>query len=237
MTDPNPALAPVAPSPFSFELAETLPLTAEQRTVTLDRSLIPPEARSELLNEAIRTRIVNRVNVANVRFNKANEPFAAYAKYQAALAAHTADPITVPHPGPPVPAPTGTAPTPVDFVAKVNEAIADLYKGDLGRRTGEPGKSRTPKDPVDKAVTSIVVKEVFDNNKASNAKYTYPDAVKTVGSSGVTYLLAKIDELVAAGQDRAKLVEFMERRYLAPARILAGVDTLKGKAGELPNIL
>lgn len=226
------------PVPPTMIHAFTLPESLGSVAVSIDLAAIPAETRLELLKTAVEGTIRNRVNVAHQRHLKAAAPFAAITAYGAALAAYNADPLGVTNPGPAPEAPTGTAPAAFNGQELVDNATAALLKGEL-RKKGEKGeaKSKAPKDPVDQAVTGIVVKEVYKKQRELNDKYTYLQAVKEVGASGIEYLNAKIEALVAAGGDKANLDKMLEARYLSPARILAGVDTLKGKNAELPNIL
>lgn len=219
---------------YTFELPESLSKTA----VSIDLLAIPQETRMELLKMAIAGTVRNRVNVANQRYIKAVAPFAALDAYGAALAAYNADPLTVANPGAAPEMPAGTRPAPFDAAKLIADAVGALLKGEL-KKKGEKGeaKVKTPKDPVDAAVTGIVVKEVYKKSREQDDKYTYLQAVKEVGASGIAYLNAKIEALVAIGGDKANLDKMLEARYLSPARILAGVDVLKGKNAELPNIL
>lgn len=226
-----------APAPAANTNALTFALPAEAGDFTVDLARIPAETRLELLKNAVKTAIINRVNVANVRHGKANGAFEAFDKYTAAKAAYDADPISNANPGDAPEAPKGDRPAAIDLVALATAGAEALYSGELRKKGDGTAKTRTPKDPVDALVTQNVVRELFTKNKATDAKYTYPMAVKEVGASGTAFLKARIDTAVAAGADRAQLEKMLEARYLAPARMMAGVDGLKGKNAELPNIL
>jgi hypothetical protein len=221
------APAPVAdPNVLSFELPES----AGNFTVSLDMQTIPAATRLDLLKRAVTQLISGRVNVALSRVNKANE---AFIKYDEALAAHTADPITVPAPA----LPEGERTPPVDVAAKVSEGIAALQAGKLTREKSESTSRRVARDPVDAIVTGVVQRELFAKNKAANPSYKWTDVVKEVGASGVAYLNKRIETLVAGGADRGQLEAMLDAKYIAPARIQAGVTPLTGKKSELPNIL
>lgn len=236
-----PAPAPVSDNTFSF----TLPESAGSLVVSIDVAQVPGPTRLALLHAGIKGLISGRINVAIVRYNKDNAPFAALAAHDAAVAANIADPITNQPPTTDRAALVAAigerkAPDTVNVSAKVSEAIADLIAGKTGTRKGEgAGRARVTKDPVDAAVTGVVVREVFAKNKALNSKYTYPMAVKEIGDAGggTAFLKARIATLVAGGASEADLNKMLETKYLAPARAMTGTDALKGKAGELPNIL
>jgi hypothetical protein len=186
----------------------------------------------DLLRSAVRTFVTNRVNVANVRQNKLIEPFAAYDK------AIAADPLQTA-----VPKPEGTRPAPLDTLAKANDAIADLLKGEVRTQAkkGE-GKSRQPRDPLVAAVTPIVVRAVFEAHKARDPKYTFPLATKEVGGDGIAYLNAQIDAKVSAAPEaeqaslRSQLEKQRDTRYINPAKVMIGATVTKA-AAELPSIL
>lgn len=178
---------------------------------------IPADTRLDLLKKAVRDMIANRVNVANVRNNKALEPWNAYDE------ASKADPLQTA-----VPKPEGERPS-VDLLAVAAKARSDLYAGELQKRgDGSGRKAREPKDPLVAAVTKAVISELFQKKKAGNPSYKIMDAQKEVGTDGVAYLKSLIDEKVAAGADRATFEKFMEDRYMKPARIMLGIDVPKG---------
>jgi hypothetical protein len=242
-TPPVAAAEAAAPD---FGLTITVPHSAlagegqKDRDVAIDLSLIPGDARLELLRSAARTFITNRVNVANVRANKALAP---WLTYEAAMAA---DPLQTA-----VAKPTGERPQPLDTFAKAQEAIADLLKGEVRTQAkkGE-GKSRAPKDPLVAAVTPIVTRALFEANKTSQIsdgkggtrKYSYPDAVKAVGGDGIAYLNTQIDAKVAAVPEaqqaalRKQLESQRDTRYIEPAKVMIG-QTVSKKSADLPSIL
>jgi hypothetical protein len=211
---------PVTPADNVF----LCPLPNSESTLQIDRSLIPQNVRLSLLDTAIKENVRNRMNAATVRFNKANEAFAAYDKAMAADPAQTA-----------VALPAGERPT-IDIAAIAGKAREDLYAGNL-RSTREAGKGRTTVDPLVKMVTDAVVREVFDKGKAEGkADWTFIKAKTQVGKDGVAYLDARIAELVATGADAGALNKMKEDRYLKPARLMLGIADNKAiKDG--PSIL
>jgi hypothetical protein len=238
---------PVVPqdTTLAIEIANTAPEGSDQnQSVSINLADIPADARMELLRSAVRTAVTNRVNVAMVRNRAQRAPFTAWAAYDAAQAA---DPMQTTVAKPEGERPTGEAPAALDPIAKANEAIADLLKGELRQQAkkGE-GKSRAPKDPLIAAVTQVVARAVFDSHKAAGTKvpvegkepraYTYPDAVKEVGGDGIAYLNKQIDAKVAAGADRAALEKARDSRYINPAKVMLGLNQTKAQA-ELPSIL
>lgn len=236
---------------LAIEVANTAPEGSEQnQTVSINLGEIPQEARLELLRSAVRTAVTNRVNVAMVRNRAARAPWAAWAAYEAAIAA---DPLQTTVAKPEGDKPTGEAPAALDPIAKANEAIADLLKGELRSQAkkGE-GRSRQPKDPLVQAVTNVVTRAVYEANKAAgrtvdNGKggtrpYGFPDATKEVGGDGVKYLNAQIDAKVAAAPEaeQAELRKALEKqrdtRYIEPAQVMLGLKQSKASAA-LPSIL
>jgi hypothetical protein len=219
-------------------------------TVTIDLAAIPQDARLELLKSAVRTSVTNRVNVAMVRNRAARAPFVAWAAYEAAIAA---DPLQTAVAKPEGDKPTGDAPVALDPIAKANEAVADLLKGEL-RQAGKKGEGRKRKsaDPLVTAVTGVVVRAVFDANKAAGRKvddgkggtrpYGFPDATKEVGGNGIAYLNAQIDAKVAAAPEgerdelRKQLEKQRDSRYIEPAQVMLGLKTSKAQSA-LPSIL
>lgn len=222
-----------AGNPFTFALP------GDAGDFTIDLAAIPADTRMELLRNAVKTAVVNRVNVANVRHGKKLEPFAAFDAYGKAMSAYNADPLSNPKPEGDAPtAPTGEHPGTLDLRKLAQEGADALLRGELRRpKSDTPAKSRAPKDPVDALVTQQVVRELFKKNKELDAKYTFPQATKEVGASGIEYLKGRIADAVAKGGNQADLEKMLETRYLAPARVMAGVKPLGGKSAELPNIL
>lgn len=244
--------APVAPDMnLAIEVANTATTEGgDNQTVSINMAEIPADARLELLRSAIRTSVTNRVNVAMVRNRAARAPWVNWAAYDAAIAA---DPLQTAVAKPEGERPTGEAPAALDPIAKANEAIADLLKGELRSQAkkGE-GRSRKTADPLVQAVTNVVVRAVFEANKAQgrtvdNGKggtrpYGFPDATKEVGGDGIKYLNAQIDAKVAAAPEgerdalRKSLEAARDARYITPAKVMLGQDLTK-KQAELPSIL
>lgn len=244
---------PAAPDlNLAIEVANTAETEGgENKSVTVDLAAIPQDARLELLRNAVRTVVTNRVNVAMVRNRAARAPFVAWAAYEAAIAA---DPLQTAVPKPEGDKPTGEAPAAIDPIAKANEAVADLLKGELRSQAkkGE-GRSRQPKDPLVQAVTNVVTRAVFEANKAAHRTipvegkparaYSFPDATKEVGGDGIAYLNAQIDAKVAAAPEaeQAALRTSLEKRrddqYINPAKVMLGLTATGKKGAELPSIL
>lgn len=196
------------------------PLPNSESSLSIDRTQIPAEVRLSLLDSAIKENVRNRVNAANVRFNKLNAPWVSYDNAIAADPAQTA-----------VAKPEGERPT-IDLVSIAQKARDDLYSGNI-RATKEKGAGRKTVDPLVKTVTDVVVREVFAKEKANGM--TFVQAKAKVGD-GVAYLKARIEELVASGADRGALEKMLEDRYMKPARIILGLADNKAiKDG--PSIL
>lgn len=237
MADENTAGAEGAPAETNANvLVYTVPGTGgdgEPAAVTrsLDLATIPPETRLALLKNAVGTTINNRVNVTNSRYNVALKPFIAYDE------AMKADPLQTA-----VAKPEGERPAAPDLTAKVDEAIADLVAGKLRERGKSGAKPRQTRSPLVAAVTPIVVRAVFDANKAANASYKYPDAVKEVGGDGIAYLNAQIDAKVnaapadAQAELRKQLEKSRDTRFINPAKVMIGETTTKA-SDALPSIL
>jgi hypothetical protein len=205
------APAPVAADPNT--LTFVIPNTETSIAVMLAE--IPSETRLELLKKAVKDHIVNRVNQTNVRHTKALAPFTAYDE------AMKVDPLQTA-----VPKPEGDRPT-VDLLAPAAAARADLYAGKLRTQNADGPKARETKDPLTKAITDVVVRELFDKSKLTTKGYKWTDAVKAVGSDGLAYLNARIAEKVAQGADAAVLNKFLQDRYVTPAQIMLGITTNK----------
>jgi hypothetical protein len=217
MTDPLAS----APAPVTEEQAPavnenvfTFRIPNTETDIATDLTLIPAEHRMHLLKGAVRAYITNRVNQVNVKHTAKVRAFDAYDE------AMKADPLQTA-----VAKPEGERPT-VDLLAPAAAARADLYAGNL-RTPGEGGKARETKDPLVKAVTDVVVRELFNKQRAVVKDYKWTDAVKAVGGDGQKYLEARIAEKVAEGADAAVLAKFMDERYIKPARIMLGLDTNK----------
>lgn len=236
---------------LAIEVANTATTEGgDNQTVSVDMTAIPQDARLELLKSAIRTMVTNRVNVAMVRNRAARAPFVAWAAYEAATAA---DALQTAVPKPEGDKPTGEPVAALDPIAKANEAVADLLKGEL-RATAKKGegRSRAPKDPLIQAVTNVVTRAVYEANKAAGRTipvegkparpYSFPDATKEVGGDGVAYLNAQIAAKVAAAPEgerdtlKAQLEKQRDTRYIEPAQVMLGLKQSKASK-ELPSIL
>jgi hypothetical protein len=215
---------------FSFKIQGT------EATMVIDLNAIPIDWKRKAVENMAKTAITNRVNQAQVKFNKANEPFA---KYDAALAAFTADPVTNANPGE---APTGERPTSPDLIAIASKAKADLLAGKLGERQKGDKPARKTVDPVEAAITTTVVRAVYDARRANNPQLKYPEVLAEVNKAGGgrAYLLAQIEAKVAAAPEaeKAEVRKASEKRlqdqYVGPAEVMAGRTTpksLKDTAG------
>lgn len=183
---------------------------------------IPSELRMRLLQGAIKQFVANRATSAKGKHKKDMEPFVAYEKATAANPLQTA-----------VAKPTTPAPA-LDIKTPIEKAIADLYANNIGTRT-EGGTAKPTMNELDKLVTRLVQTELWDQHKASGGTDKYMTIAQKVGN-GREYLLARIEEKVAAGADRKQLEAMLEAKYLAPSRMVLGLDVNK-KAAALPSIL
>lgn len=208
------------PNAFSFKIAHTD--TEENKEGTLlgiDQSLIATEILTDFVRKAIRDYVNNSVNQAQRRANEANKAWDAYDAAIAVDAMQTA----VPKPE----KPRETA----DLIETAKAARERLYKGEVRKQSTGEGKSRAPKDPLIAAITQVVVREVFDKNKATTPGYKWPQAIKEVGADGLAYLKARVEALVTAGQDRATLEKFLDEKYVKPAQMMIGAKTNKATEG------
>lgn len=211
MTDVVAPAAPVAdPNTFAFLV------TGTETQISINVAEIPAEIRLELLKDAIKRNVLNRVNAANQRFVKENAPFAAYDEAMKADATQTV-----------VPLPTGDRPT-LDLLTPASAARKDLYEGKL-RRQGTGDAKRKKADPMTTTVTGVVVREVFQKKSEADSTYKYTDAVKEVSAAGggIAYLDARIAALVAGGADAGALAKMKEDKYMKPARIILGLEVPK----------
>lgn len=200
---------------------------------SFDCTTIPAHTRLDMLKSAVAGYIRNRVNQTSVRHGK-DEKVAAWTAYDEA---QKADPMQTA-----VAKPEGERPAAPDLEASYSAAIAALTSGDIRKLgTGAP-KSRSTVDPLVKAVTDIVVKEVFAARKAADATYTFLKAKAEVGSDGIKYLSDMIEAKVAAAPEadqvtlRAQLEKMREAKYVGPAKIMLGMTVSKALS-ELPSIL
>ena len=201
----------------------TLPnLTGER---SFDCATIPGDTRLDLLKNAVRGYISNRVNAAQQRYQK-DEDVIAWSAYDEAC---KADPLQTT-----VVKPNGERPVPVDLEEAYKRAIDALTTGEIRKQSGEP-KARARKDPLIATVTDIVVREVFDSRKAADPKYTFLAAKKEVGTDGVAYLNNLIEAKVAQGVDRGALEKMRDTKYINPAKVMLGLNDTKA-IKELPSL-
>lgn len=213
-TNPAPVAAeqPAAnPNVFQFKVQGT------ETDIALDISLIPAEVRMDGLKKYLRDYVTNAVNQENVRATKANAPFDAYDE------AVKADPLQTA-----VAKPEGERKVP-DLLGTAAAARERLYKGEV-KKVGEgTGKTREKVDPLTKAVTDVVVRELFEKDKAAGGKRKYVEFTSEVSKAGggIKYLEGVIAEKVEQGADKASLDKFMQDRYIKPAELLLGLKTTK----------
>lgn len=192
----------------------------DNTAMQVDLTQIPPAVRMDLLKKSVEAYVRNSVNQANVRHNKAMEPWEAYSKACAVDPAQTA-----------VPKPEGEMPT-VDLIEVAKAARTRLYEGNV-KKTGVR-KTRQTVDPLTKLVTEAIVRELFEKKKDTTKGYKWTDAVKEVGGNGIEYLNNLINTKVEQGANREELEKFMESRYIQPAKLMLGQrDTATTKGTSL----
>jgi len=220
VTTEAPAVA-VADTVLVFELPG---ITGQH---SFDCATIPANVRLDFLKDKVRGYFQNRVNATAMRHAKD----ATVAAWHAYDEASKADPLQTA-----VPKPEGERPAAADLAGTLSKAMTDLVAGNVRKMgTGEK-KPRERADPLIKAVTSAVVREVFESGKAANPKFTYLEASKQVGKDGVAYLNAMIEKRVAEGVDRTALEKMRDTKYINPAKIMLG-QTVGKAISELPSIL
>lgn len=186
---------------------------------------IPVGTRMDLLRSAIQNYVTNRVSTAKSVVKKKNEAFDIYE------AATANDPLQSL-----VARPDGERET-LDAVAVMTTGINALYEGKFGRRAGEGRKSKPQRDPLITQITRAVVQEVYQKGKEADPQYKYPMAAKQVGSDGLAYLKARLAEKVAAGADPKLLNDFLETRYIKPAKAILGQTELAPRFKDMEGIL
>jgi hypothetical protein len=194
--------------------------------VQFDCATIPADVRLDFLKGAVRAYIANRLNAAATRHQK-DDKVAAWFAYDEASKADALQTL--------VPQPTGERPAEPNFKDVYDRAVADLAAGQIRRQGTEP-KARKTKDPLVSLVTDAVVRAIFDTRRAVNPKYSFFEARKEVGTDGVAYLNAAIEQKVAEGGDRAQLEKAKQEKYIGPAERMLGRVVDKRNA-ELPSIL
>jgi hypothetical protein len=210
------APAPVRPETWlSFEIDDYDP------AIELDMANIPQPVRMKLLRSATKSYIINRLSTAVAKAAKQNAPFN---QYDAAM---KNDPLQTL-----VAKPEGERAS-IPYAETIDGAIKALYSGELGRRGSGEGTKKVLRDPLVTQITRSVVAEVYEKQRKLNPSYKYPTAQKEVGQDGLAYLREKIDAQVAAlpeadrAAKKAQLDKYLETRYVAPARIMLGMDTPK----------
>lgn len=211
---------PAADTLFKFNLPGVEP------EIGVDKAKLPAKTNDYLIETAARTYIANAANGASQKYKKADAPWIAYEEAVAKDPLQTA-----------VAKPEGDRPTAPNLIEVVKAARDRLYSGEM-RIAGESGKEPTTKDPLDKQVTSVVQREVFDKRRKTDPKFSWPQVVKEVGASGIAYLKAAIAEKVSAAPEGERdgiqkaLDKYLEEKYLKPARIMLGMDTPKSVVGD-----
>lgn len=222
LDNPTPPVAtPVADTVLSFELPGV------EGTHTLDCATVPGNIRLDFLKSAVRSYIANRVNAAAQRHAKDD----AVKAWNAFDEASKADPLQSL-----VAKPSVERPAAPDLKGTMDAAIADLLAGNVRKQGTGVRKPRERVDPLVQFITRAVVKDVFDRNRETNPKYTYPMATKEVGKDGLAYLNTLIDTKAAAGVDRAQLEKMRDTKYVNPAKLMLGLNDTKAMK-ELPSIL
>lgn len=223
---------PAAPAVASTVAEFEFPQFPEGTKFSFDCATIPGDVRLDMLKGAVRVYIANRLNGVSTRYAK-DEKVIAWNAYDEAS---KADPLQTS-----VAKPEGERPAAPDYADAYARAIKDLTEGNV-RKVGAEPKQRAVKDPLVKIVTEVVVREVYDSNRAADPKYSYLTAKKDVGPDGVKYLEGKIASRLAdvAEADRpalkAQLEKMLETKYLTPARNMLGINVPKAQSG-LPSIL
>ena len=229
------ALDPLAPADDGGAtiLAPSTPSNPENMlTVEVDDTIaeinleaIPDNTRKDLLRSAVQNYVTNRVSTSKSVLKKKNEAFDTYD------AACKNDPLQTL-----VPQPEGARET-LDIVAIMTTGINALYEGKFGRRAGEGRKSKPQRDPLVTQITRAVVQELYAKRKETTPSYKYPQAAKEVGSDGLQYLRDKAAALVASGGDAKVLNDYIETRYIKPARQMLGLDAAAPRFKDMEGIL
>lgn len=223
------AAAPVAASVLPF----AHPLLGKDVSVDFDCADIPADVRLEFLKTKVRDYISNRLNSLDQRHKK-DEKVAAWDNYEAAQAADPLQSV--------VAKPDFERPAAPDFKEALDRAFADLREGKTRKHAGEGRKPRERKDPLIKAITNIVVDEVYAKKNAADPKFTFVMAKAEVGADGLAYLNGRIDTAVADASEaeqpalRAALEKMRETKYVTPAKLMLGLTESKA-IKELPSIL
>jgi hypothetical protein len=194
------------------------------KPVVIDLQKLPDDIKVHLLKTATKSYVTNRVSTAESTAKKSNALFDSYD------AAQKNNPLQTD-----VPPPSGERNT-VDYVSIVERALNALYTGEIGRRGGG-GADKAPKDPLNAYMLRALVQKVFETKHAADPKYGYLNAKAEVGPSAMAYINKSIAESVALGADEKQTREYLEAKYIRPARVMAGLDKLGGKFKDFEGIL
>lgn len=216
MTEVNLAAAPATPPAAAVDDPNTFTfvIPGTETSIAINIAQIPAEIRLDFLKAKIKDYVNNNVNQAAQKYKKALEPFDAYDKAQSVDPLQTA-----------VAKPTAERPSPPDLITPAAAARDRLYNGEV-RKQGEGGAPKPTRDPLEKAVTDAVVRELFDKRKEAGSKPKWIEVTKEVGN-GIDYLNAQIAAKVAAGADAAVMAKLLDERYIKPAKMLLGMTDTK----------
>jgi hypothetical protein len=189
--------------------------------VELDIDRIPIAARWHLLRSAAKSYVTNRVATTQSLTKKANLPFDAYD------AAMRHDPLQT-H----VKRPDGERKI-VDYKELVDTAIKALYAGEIGKRGRGPGEAKIPKDPLDAAILRHLVSEKYEAARKADPSYRYFSAQKDIGYDAKAALEAIVERGITFGMDEKTAREWVENRYVKPARMMLGLDKMAGKLKDV----
>lgn len=195
--------------------------------VAFDCSTIAASARLDLLKDATARYIRNRLNQVQVRYHK-DDKVIAWTNFDKAC---EVDPLQSA-----VPKPDFERPALPDYQAAFEAAATALREGKIRKQGTGERKERQRVDPLVKLVTEVVVREFYENRRATDPKYTYPMAKKEVGSDGIAFLNGRIEAMVAAGGNRTDLEKMRDTKYINPVKLMLGQTETKATK-ELPSLL
>jgi len=224
LADTGNGSAIIAPSPPANP-ANMLTVEVDDTEAEINLELIPENTRKDLLRSAVQNYITNRVSTSKSVIKKKNEPFDIYD------AACKNDPLQNL-----VKQPEGEREV-LDVITVMTTGINALYEGKFGRRSGDGRKSKPQRDPLVTQITRAVVQEVYQKQKELNPAYKYPMAAKQVGSDGLAYLKARMEERIASGADAKQLNDLLETRYIRPAKIMLGQMEAAPRFKDVEGIL
>ena len=202
-----------------------LTVEVDDTVAEINLQLIPPATRTDLLRSAVQNYITNRVSTSKSVLKKKNEAFDIYD------AAVKNDPLQNL-----VAQPTGEREK-LDVIAIMTTGINALYEGKFGRRVGDGRKSKPQRDPLVTQITRAVVQEVYEKEKKANPQYKYPQAAKKVGGDGLVYLQNRMAERIKDGADPKQLQDYLETRYIKPARQMLGQVEAAPRFKDMEGIL